>query len=328
MLAWPGMHRILTSFLILASSVAAFGCSNGNTIFAPLAYEQQGVSSMATDGGHVYWTTPKGALRRVSIDGGPVETVVENITNPDNVAVDGTHVYWTENQGVIARAEKAGSAAETLVMNEQDVVGLRLDDKSLYWARRDGVVKRLPKIGSEETVIADQAGRIGSVAITKLNVIWSYNPPATAGEPAEAGAIQQAPIEGGATSTLAATKGLELIAASDVRVFWSGVDTDAIAMNPTARPILISSIALDGSDEQVLARDLEDVNALAADEAHVFFSTSQGDVNVLPVGGGTPTTFSSGPTGKTSLALDATSVYWARAGGNAIFTYPKQALSP
>ncbi|APR85916.1 Putative serine/threonine-protein kinase pknH [Minicystis rosea] len=323
------MHRTLTSFLILTASVATFGCSNQSLSFAPLAYEQQGVSSMATDGGHVYWTTPKGALRRVSIDGGQVETVVENITNPANVTVDGTHVYWTENQGVIARAAKAGGTAEMLAANESDVVGLRVDDTNIYWARRDGVVKRLPKIGSEETVIADQAGQISAVALTSLNLLWSYNSPdAEVGSSSAEGAIQQAPVAGGTTSTLAATQGLELIATNDTRVFWTGVDTDALATDPLARPIRISSVSLDGSDEHVLASDLEDVDTIIADESHVFFSTTTGDVNVLPTDGGTPTTFASGPTGKTSFTFDTSSVYWAHAGGNAVFVLPKQSFYP
>ena len=58
---------------------------------------------------------------------GAVETIVDDITNPDHVAVDDASVYWTAASGVIARAPKSGGAGETPAGNEGGAGGLRAE---------------------------------------------------------------------------------------------------------------------------------------------------------------------------------------------------------
>jgi hypothetical protein len=52
------------------------------------------INRIAVDDTHVYFSTGD-AIRRVSIDGGTVETVVDGLDAPGHVAVTDTHIYWS-----------------------------------------------------------------------------------------------------------------------------------------------------------------------------------------------------------------------------------------
>lgn len=319
------MSRALTTSVLLACSAALLGCQDLPGL-VPLAQDQHGVTSMATDGNHVYWTLHQGALRRVSVDGGEVETVVDDITNPDHVALDGGHVYWTMNEGVIARAPKAGGDVEQLAENEQDAVGLRVDDESLYFARGNGLVARIRKSDGDRLTLADDGGKISSLALSGPSLFWTRRDAPSGGDTAS-DAVRELPTGGGAPSTLSAAPRPDLLALNGAHACWTALDPDALANDPTSSAMQITRVALDGSDPRVVARNLVNVDALVADDTQIYFSTLEGDVSAISVDGGdgsSPTTFASGPFGKTSITLDPTSVYWAHANGDAIFALPKE----
>ncbi len=310
--------------VVVATAFAAVGCGGGDFGYAPLGRDQRGVTSMVADEGYVYWTVFSGALRRVSIDGGPVETVVDDITNPGHVAVDGGHVYWTMGQGVVARAPKAGGSVELLSENEQDPVGLRVDDDNVYWARQDGFVRRVPKAGGERVTLAKDSGKVLALADSGVSLLWVQQEPAAGEEPA-AGAVRQVSSSGGDAATLALAPAPRAVAANGTDVLWASLDPDALALDPKSNAMRISRAVLDGSDERVVARELHDVDALVADDTQVYFSTLEGDLSFVSLlDGGSPTSFASGPSGRTSIAVDRTSIYWAHADGDAVFVYPKQ----
>lgn len=308
------------SFLAL-STLAIVGCDDGAVgSSVALATDQRGVSSMAVDGTYVYWTTQSGAVRRVSIDGGEVETLVDNLTNPDHVTVDGTHVYLSV-QAALGRVPKAGGALEVL-STVTSVTGVQVDDHRVFWSEQTGEVKAVAKGEATAEVIAADAGPLGSLSREGNRLFWAVNPTSSTTEGGE-GAVHAVDTDGGEVSEVTRAAGLRALATARSRMAWVALDAEALAVDPTSNLLALTSAGIGGGDERVLARDLSGVDSLVIDEAQVFFSTLGGDVAVASFVDGKPETFSSGLAGKTSLAVDATSVYWARREGTAIFARPK-----
>jgi hypothetical protein len=310
------MDRVTTSFALCLVAATALGCDDG-AAWAPLATSQRFVADMTADGDFVYWVTGDGAVRRVSIDGGAVETIVADLTNPSHVAVDGTHVYWAASGGVIARAPKAGGDVEQLAGDEQDTVALRVDDANVYWARKSGPIMSKPKTGEPPVTLAIDPSHPFSLAQGGATLFWS------AGQ-VDDGAVRDVAIAGGAVNDFDHPLSPRILAANGAYVCWASLDRDALEKDPLSSAQTLSRAALGAADAHVLARDLGEVTALIADETHVYFATLDGKLNAVPVEGGDVTTFASGAGGKTSLAVDATSVYWAHEKGDAVFVYPKQ----
>ena len=120
---------------------------------------------LASDGTQLYWTDRNNeglanhqpdenqspsAVRRVSVNGGPVETVADHLRyRPWGIAVDATNVYWiinAEHRGAIMKASKAGGSPITLVDWQKSPVHLALDANYIYWCNSsDGLVARIPK---------------------------------------------------------------------------------------------------------------------------------------------------------------------------------------
>ena len=125
------MNRSLGG-LVLAGALGALGCDRGPIDeMGPFAADQRGVTGIVVEGTFVYWSLSNGSVRRRSVDGGGVETVVEGLTLPNQIAVDETHVYWTTLTGEIGRAPKAGGPAQTLAEGEGEglnkIVGLQVE---------------------------------------------------------------------------------------------------------------------------------------------------------------------------------------------------------
>lgn len=309
----------IQALALAAGATALTGCDSGALVAAPLATDQRGVSSMTTDGSFVYWTTTNGAVRRVSIDGGRVETIVDNLTNPDHVVVDASHVYMTTLSGAVSRTPKGGGAEESLFVDDQDVAGVEIDDGHVYWARRSGQVKRVSKVALDDApeTIAEDPSAIRAIGRAGTSLLWAAGTD-------EAGALREVAVGGGSVKDLPSGSVVRALATSDNRVAWVGLDTEAIAMNPQSTDLQITAASLDGGDVRVLARGLTSVYALAMDESQVFFSTLGGDVSAVSLDGGEPRTIASGDSGKTRIAIDLTNIYWAREQGSAILSAPKQ----
>ena len=106
----------------------------------------------------VYWTsagashgtnivTNDGAIRRRGIDGGDVETVLDQIKTPDQIASDGEYLYWTSTvvwpDGVVYRCLISGCVREAVALNQASPTGVTVRGAYVYWASGgDGSVSR------------------------------------------------------------------------------------------------------------------------------------------------------------------------------------------
>lgn len=60
------------------------------------------------------------------------------------------------------------------------------------------------------------------------------------------------------------------------------------------------------------------------DDTYVYFADAGGAVNVAAIRGGDAVQIAKGPTGKVSMAMDQTSIYWANSADGTILTMPRQ----
>lgn len=293
-------------------AVAAFGCSEGMG-WAPLASGQRGVRGIAVDESFAYWVTNEGALRRVSLDGGAVETLVDNITNPNHIAADGTHVFWGTETGELGRVPKAGGSTEVLAMNQgSTLVGLRVDEEHMYWASQSGPVMKAQKSGETPVMLAEDHDGPSSLALASLALYWTSS------------GVREVSVDGGATTRIADMSFARRITTNGYHLLWVAPDEDALQVNPTSSAETIRRVTVGGNDMQVVASGLQDaIVDMVADERQIFVATMDGSVSKLPIDGGVVTVLSSGLPGGTHLAVDAFNVYWARERGESVFAFPK-----
>ncbi len=157
--------------VLAVDSANAYWLSLGAILKAPLTggpvttlIDDVGVGNvwgLASDGSHLYFTDRNnfrsddantGAVRRVAVDGGRVETVAANLRGrPWGIALDDTHVYWVinaERGGGIMRIPKSGGLASVVVRDQASPVHLALDANYVYWANASGdrAVAKAPKV--------------------------------------------------------------------------------------------------------------------------------------------------------------------------------------
>ncbi len=111
-----------------------------------------GGKHLAVDATHVYYTTTKGQLMRVTVDASTdPEVLSSSLPHPLDLAIDGEHVYWTDPlAGTISRTTLAGDDKQTLVSDQSQPCYLAIDDDAVYWTNRaidtnDGSVMKLAK---------------------------------------------------------------------------------------------------------------------------------------------------------------------------------------
>jgi hypothetical protein len=139
-----------------------------------------------------------------------------------------------------------------------------------------------------------QSSSPGPIAVDATSVYWfdSAIP-----------ALMKGPLDGGATTILASASG-DAIAVDATNVYWIA-------------DFSVSKVPIAGGATVILASGLLGPTSIAVDALNVYFTDGsfQGgdDIKSVPINGGAVTTITYG-TG-TSIAVDATSVYWASTEG-------------
>ena len=258
-----------------------------------------GVTYVAVDDTHVYWTSFAGrrVLRRAKA-GGATEQVATGQMRPYGIALDATHVYWTNTGGEVMRKAKAGGAVETFATGQGDPFGVAVDATHVYWANSaSGLVMRRAKAGGAVETLATGQGTPWGIAVDESHVYWANN----------AGQVRRAPKAGGATEPIASAQSSPTDVTVDAtHVYWTG-----------AAEVMRRAKA--GGPVEVVASGQGNANGLTVDATHVYWTDgARNTVMRRAKAGGALQTLASDQGGAFGVALDATHVYWTNDGPNTV----------
>ena len=335
---FPGVP-CLPALLAAALGLATAGCQQQGSLVGVLATGQVGVTSIAVDDFYVYWATQDGEIRKVPSQGGAVQSVATGQSGADNLVVDETHLVWSTGESISALAKATGTVS-TIVANGT-VQRLTTDPTSVYWTVASGDVNAASKTGAESRALATSQSNPLAISAGAAMVYWANAVGAstgTNGDPNGGGAVLSVSPSGGVAATVLATQDNPVALMTDGAYIYWGNQGDST--NGT-----VSIAAVDGTNPQTLASNVAQLHTVVGDGVSVYYSSLDGSVSAVPVSGaawmttnqttvdmapGTSSTQSGtplilGPAGTVSLAMDATSLYWANQADldGAILTMPK-----
>lgn len=294
--------RVVSGSLVFAGALALLGCADPVPYSAALVTGEKGITSIATDDFYLYWTKADGSVRRVSLDGGPPATIVEGRQLPGSIAVDETHVYWASSDGAIERALKEGGDVESIV-EAGHASKLVIDASHVYFIADGGTVQKKAKAGGALTTLATGQTVSSELSLNGVSLIWAN---------AEGGSVNDLATENGTPRAIVVEQPKpQRVAVSGSNVYWSNFGNSTVGVAQR-----------DGSGVQEIV-SAEAPDTVIGDETHVYFSDVKGGVNMASVHGGEAERLGQGPVGKVSLAIDATSIYWANSADGAIIVRPK-----
>ncbi len=332
------MKRVLPGFpglaaLAIAAGLATLGCQQQGSLVGVLATGEVGVTSIAVDDFYVYWTTQDGEIRKVPSQGGAVQSVATAQSGADNLVVDETHLVWSTGDSINALVKTTG-VVNSFVANGT-VQRLSTDPTSVYWTVASGDVNAASKTGAQSRALA--TAQVNPLAISAGAMIYWADAGAT-GQPSGGGAVLSVGPSGGTAQTVLPMQDNPVALMTDGAYLYWGNQGDST--NGT-----VSIAAVDGTNPQTLASNVAQLHTVVGDGVSVYYSSLDGSVSAVPVSGaawmttnqttvdmapGTTSTQSGtplilGPAGTVSLAMDATSIYWANQADldGAILTMPK-----
>lgn len=226
-----------------------------------------------------------------------------------NVAVDASYVYWASNTaGAVVRVPVTGGQPAALTTICGGRAWVAIDSRSVYCAvpgsggPGSGIIGRTALFGSEPTMIASGMS-INQLAVGRDAVYWTT----TRGE------VMTVGLEGGSPTTLAAINGnATSLAVDDANVYWVNL------LGGVSLTVTVLKVAASGGDPVELARfeGTQGPSNLALDGTYVYWADrNTGAVVKVPVAGGPSEVVFTMGTQATSVAVDASGVYWIGGGG-------------
>ncbi|MEO7331808.1 MAG: hypothetical protein ABI193_24745 [Minicystis sp.] len=307
------MNRIAQRLLVTGAllTTGALGCADP-LIPGPLVTGERGITSIAADDFFVYWATGDGAVKKVSIDGGAVTTLVPASAQhlaADHLAVDDTHVVWTIGETTVATVPKDGGEAAILVeYGGKEIRGLSLDASHVYWSEGEGTLQKAPRIGGAAELLASGQSEPGPPALLTTGLFWTTG--------IDAGQVMKMQVDGGEPTPVVATASKpKHLAVTSSNLYWT---TLGDSTNGT-----VNVASLGGDDARMLASGQEKVDEVAGDLDAVYWTSSNGTVSTVSLQGGEPTAIVKGPKGKVSLAIGLDSLYWANGTDGELWTMHK-----
>lgn len=299
--------------------------SNPGWSFPVLLSNVGGWGDLATDGADLFWTdgigSGQGRVFKLPVSGGVAPTVLASgQESPSGIALLGSSVYWANHgpQGAIMRIDKSGSpSASALYSGQPNVRRVAVHPTAGMWwisevnrtVVRNGQVVAGPYPGGNQPTIPFSVQTDGTFAY------W-YAYPSLWKLPVAAPAVPQTPPTKVADGTPA-----DLLASNVIYFFeYPGmIKKMDLAVGPPAVTILTG---------QANARNLTlDTNG------DLYFLTdglispmTDGKVKRLRAGATTADILVDGQSRPLGLAIDATHVYWMRAGGEGVAPEQKEGM--
>lgn len=178
---------------------------------------------MAVNTTHIYWVfyrysgmAADGALLRVPIDGGAVETLATVDGRAYGVALDAANVYWSNSElDAIMRLPLSGGSSSPLVTTSNVInANVQVDAANVYF--NDVFTGRILKgsLGGGTATKLAEGNTPMTVAIDDNNVYWV--------DTEDDGAVRAVSKSGGAVATIASSQARpRAIAVDDDAVYWS-----------------------------------------------------------------------------------------------------------
>jgi hypothetical protein len=213
---------------------------------------------------------------------------------PGFMDLDDSHVYWSDaSRGELIRIEKATGEysyeVQVLVDGLENPLGLALDNEWLYWVDEGtGLVQRRHLENGEIETLADTMDGLNGVQVESEQLYWTSSD-----------GVWTLDLEEGSPTKLSGTTG-----ASWSIALWQG---DVFWTEPGAGVVKGWSPGL--AEPKVLAESLTEVDAIAVDASHVYFTTKN-DLMRVAKSGGEPVLLAQSPAFSPSIDMDSSHVYW------------------
>jgi len=243
-----------------------------------------------------------GSLCAGTCTGGRCLVELAKISSPTGLALDATNLYVTAYDGKVRKVPISGDPVTVLVDGLKAPWGVAVDATTVYYGDANIVgggngatLGSVPIAGGSNTVLVSNlvGGRI--LALGAGHVLWD-----SGGYQHSTTSIEEVPISGGTPSVVVPKRGggfhsIRGMATADDTLYFSE-DTFGLQSVPLAGgpPNVLSSLG---------------TGDLAIDATHIYFIAS-GSILEIPRGGGLVTTLASGQTTPSSIAVDASNVYW------------------
>lgn len=292
-----------------------------------LACGQNTPSGIAVHNGVVYWTNyyAGGAVMSVPVTGGTPTTIATNQDWPWAIAVDDNNVYWTNydngsagtvgapglgqtTSGTVMKVAVTGGTPVMLDQGLEGPFGLAIDATNVYYTNAGGGrIKSVPIAGGTATVLATDQVPLG-IAVDGTSVYWVSFFNGTVSSTAKAGGSGTKELTASNTAT-----NVIGVAVNATSVFFSTDDGSTTSV--------IASMPLAGSaSPTVLASGQDDGWGIALDATNVYWANSDqlpnGYMASTSLTGGTVTKLATNIGFPTSIAVDATGLYYTGYGGH------------
>lgn len=278
--------------------------------------------ALALDSTDVYFSSTDGGVnttqvRRVPKSGGASTLLAASQRGVTNLHVDGSNVYWyylndiNNAQGYVRQVPTSGGSVITLATDANGLRGATFDATDAYWVGANGDLRRVPLGTSASTVIGSLYGNPG----TELYMVNDASRLYFGQSQFSSAGLWSAPKTGGSPAAYQQLAG-------------TNVDIDAndlyfIALGGAA-PSSVQKIPKVGGTATVLSPALSNTRDIAVDSSGVYVSDSAG-IHLVPLAGGPMKTLLA--TYSQTIALDATSVYFADYNGGTISRLAKPGVA-
>ncbi len=289
------MNRIRLRTLALA---LVFGCAGEHA--STLAVEQGLPWGIALDASFVYWVNVGGTVKKVAKEGGTPIVIASGQVSPTSIAIDANDVYWT-NSGTSSCSSVTGACT----------------------SNADGTIMSVPLAGGTPTVVAGGQRTPVSIAVDAVNAYFVDEGTGVYNSPDTDGSVMKVPIGGGTPTALAT--GLSYpgaLAIDATSVYWTVLNPDLTGtlMKVAIAGGAVTTLATGWWGWEIQTGDGTIPQLIAADGTSVYWVTgningAKAQIMKVATSGGPTTSLSSIQSEFTTLALDATHLYWTD-GGN------------
>jgi len=265
-------------------------CANGTCPTLVYAHGNQ-LGALAVDATRVYWAdrSATGSILAAPTGGGSAVTVAAD-NQATVLAVDGSRIVWLHLNDEIDSELLSGGSPTTLATTSA-IQAIALSQGTVFYATLPYMF-RVPEDGSTGSVTMGVGG--SALAVDDANVYFNAS-----------GNIDLFSVttQNGFPQTFAASTTAGVLTLDATHVYWvQGFTVDVVSQPKN------------GNAATTLAANQTVSSNLATDGTSIYWATPSGNVERLPVGGGTPVAIASGQPFQfvtITVAVDAARVYWS-----------------